>query len=479
MRSPLLCPSWTYPLVVCFLLSPTLCSTIICQSVDWEYEIEMEAKNIPAQLWITNDQELILNLKSDRPTNPGICNSLDKAIHLNAYGNKVKEIDLSFDHITKVLMPLNEELYLTNRFDYGTILSDDSSNENFIIEGLINENFYTQVKNYFTAVRSAEGFSFFKNAPEFMDYKMIWGNINQDLQYEKFELSLEEIRKEGLGITNNGIAPVQLDNGTWIIPVQYGEVKGSALSLDHGTLLGMKDNKLTWKFPQYLDEYNIQGLCKFQNTIGLLERPAHCGTHHVFIRLDSNGREISKIKIDHIESFSSVLMNKSTIVLVNKNEIFIYEHNGELRSKIYKEELNATKLNSAKWINETNFAITATRENTAVVYSLNIGSNNSQEEIIEQENSHDAFTNKPLILSAYPNPASQYINFEFKNLEDNRTLQLSVYTVSGELIMRKEISSRLYRLELDNITSGQYVYQIIDNTGENRSTIKGRFIKID
>jgi len=92
----------------------------------------------------------------------------------------------------------------------------------------------------------------------------------------------------------------------------------------------------------------------------------------------------------------------------------------------------------------------------ALIFSLNGNA---------QTNSAATVQNAARIVKFFPNPATTYINFEFRNLlEKNHTLQ--IYNFLGKKILDvQELTPRTH-VNLTNYTRGVYIFQVKDKTGK-------------
>lgn len=69
------------------------------------------------------------------------------------------------------------------------------------------------------------------------------------------------------------------------------------------------------------------------------------------------------------------------------------------------------------------------------------------------------------IVKYFPNPATTYINFEFRNfLEKNHTLQ--IYNFLGKKIVDLQELNTRTQVNLTNYTRGVYIFQIKDKSGK-------------
>ncbi len=63
----------------------------------------------------------------------------------------------------------------------------------------------------------------------------------------------------------------------------------------------------------------------------------------------------------------------------------------------------------------------------------------------------------------YPNPSNGIVNFEFKNSEFFKSLE--IYDIAGKIILQKEIYKNEESLDLSNLSKGVYLYKIIKQNG--------------
>ncbi len=92
----------------------------------------------------------------------------------------------------------------------------------------------------------------------------------------------------------------------------------------------------------------------------------------------------------------------------------------------------------------------------ALIFSLNGNA---------QTNSAPVYQNAARIVKFFPNPATTYINFEFRNLlEKNHTLQ--IYNFLGKKILDMQELNPRVQVNLTNYTRGVYIFQVKDKTGK-------------
>ncbi len=76
-------------------------------------------------------------------------------------------------------------------------------------------------------------------------------------------------------------------------------------------------------------------------------------------------------------------------------------------------------------------------------------------------------------LSVYPNPTSDYINFNYDGLPD---AEIEIYDIRGKFLRRENILSKEnLKLSVENYPGGIYFYNLVSNNGKVIST--GKFCK--
>jgi len=60
----------------------------------------------------------------------------------------------------------------------------------------------------------------------------------------------------------------------------------------------------------------------------------------------------------------------------------------------------------------------------------------------------------------YPNPANNIVTVEIDNLEKEKTVQFSLYDISGRLLIHNSFVEIKKTIILDNISNGLYFYSI-------------------
>lgn len=77
------------------------------------------------------------------------------------------------------------------------------------------------------------------------------------------------------------------------------------------------------------------------------------------------------------------------------------------------------------------------------------------------------------LISIYPNPSDNYINFDYEGESD---AQLELFNNVGKLLLSKEITAReITKISMEKYPSGIYFYNLVGNNGDVIST--GKFCK--
>ena len=76
-------------------------------------------------------------------------------------------------------------------------------------------------------------------------------------------------------------------------------------------------------------------------------------------------------------------------------------------------------------------------------------------------------TDKKQQILIYPNPASDIVNFELKNIDLEGNLIVQISDVNGRIVLNKTTEIRLINtLDVSNLTNGCYSLKIILSTGQ-------------
>ncbi len=67
-------------------------------------------------------------------------------------------------------------------------------------------------------------------------------------------------------------------------------------------------------------------------------------------------------------------------------------------------------------------------------------------------------------IKVYPTPAMDFVILEMEDLKDAD--RISLYNINGELIINQAIDGQKFRLELNDVPNGMYLYQIRNKEGQ-------------
>lgn len=79
------------------------------------------------------------------------------------------------------------------------------------------------------------------------------------------------------------------------------------------------------------------------------------------------------------------------------------------------------------------------------------------------------------ITRFYPNPATSFINFEFRNISE--TCSIQIYNFLGKKVYSQVITGSKITIPLDNLYRGLYIYQIKDALGNTEESGKFQIVK--
>ncbi len=79
------------------------------------------------------------------------------------------------------------------------------------------------------------------------------------------------------------------------------------------------------------------------------------------------------------------------------------------------------------------------------------------------------------ITRFYPNPASSFINFEFKNISEPCSIQ--IYNFLGKKVYTQVITGNKITIPLDNLYRGLYIYQLKDAFGNTEESGKFQIVR--
>ncbi len=103
-----------------------------------------------------------------------------------------------------------------------------------------------------------------------------------------------------------------------------------------------------------------------------------------------------------------------------------------------------------------------------VVYTTNTGANGSVVQGVQQPYEISIVTELEeaksinLTVTAYPNPASEYLILEVKDFEISNLL-FQLYDMNGRLLKNEKITSNQTKIVMNNLVSAHYFVKVIQN----------------
>lgn len=79
------------------------------------------------------------------------------------------------------------------------------------------------------------------------------------------------------------------------------------------------------------------------------------------------------------------------------------------------------------------------------------------------------------IIRLYPNPATSFINFEFKNISEPYSIQ--IYNFLGKKVYSQLVTSNKITIPVDNLYRGLYIYQLKDAFGNIEESGKFQVVR--
>jgi hypothetical protein len=69
-------------------------------------------------------------------------------------------------------------------------------------------------------------------------------------------------------------------------------------------------------------------------------------------------------------------------------------------------------------------------------------------------------------VTIYPNPASTEIFIKIPEFSDYRNVTVTIFDLNGRKVTEKPISSALEKIDIANLESGVYIFNITSNRGK-------------
>jgi len=349
--------------------------------------------------------------------------------------------------------------------------------------------------DYFSSLPIKEGFTFFSKPFDNFDFSYISiGTINKDLKIGYDSVSLKSIAKNNLGIVNVDTDPAFLSDETWIVPFQYGKIghEGISMTMDHGSIIGIRDSKILWEYPKSLSNGKVEAICSYELNVAMLISQGlnYC----LFSMVDQTGVELEKLTLNTQGAIiRDLLVTKKYIIVLGYNKILWYNKLGELIKEMDLLEMEISQANRSQLFGENSLICSAVKNGNAVIFKVifeetSVSKYNfsdkkdDEEEMFAAEISYSSIDNEMdnLVVSAsiYPNPTSSVINFEFEGKIDNEaTFEVYIFNSAGKLMFSEIINNNSAQVDVQDLEAGIYIYQIRSNSKNN--LITGQFVKVN
>lgn len=495
-------PSFSLFLSLFFILQ-FLPKSSEAQSIDWVYEVKDQVNTIPQFFWVDENGNGFYNVRKINPKNRGDA----------GYGGFLLMLDKDgkFKGTTYVrdckrvanLLPFGKDQFISSGFN---------CNKKPMVKDtrLINHKGKTIKKglafpgNYFANIWTGDRFSFFTKPTQKWSYTFITiGNIDKNLKITYDSIPLAPAAQKDLGIVNSYKDPFLSQNGTWAIPMQYGKISGKSngISLDHGTILGVKESKIIWQYPDTLSSFTLNNLSGYKNKIGALMKKNGFRTNDLFVLLDEDGKELKHFYFrPKTRSVKDMILTEKGFILLGQNKLLWYDYDGNLTSEFNLGEENLNNAWRMQLLQDGAIIISAKRNGNAIYAKINPAEEFLEEDIAleeepkfkeeekekeeeEEEESSISYSSiediseTTLSASVFPNPTSAFINFEFDVSSGNKgPYSLQIFDSSGKLLINKQFNENFHSIDLANYPAGNYVYRI--STTQDQKLITGQFIKV-
>lgn len=492
--------NFTPLIIIIFLLVNLISANCFSQTIEWVYEVKAKEKTVPQFFWVDENGNGYYNIRQQNPNNPGDANYGSFLLMLDSDGQYKRTTKINDCEKSIKLLPFGKNKLISsghnNSKDYSikdTRLFNYKGNTLKISEGAF-------PGNYFASIPTESGFTFFSKPTKGWSYTYISiGKVNNKLNTTYDSISLKELTKKNLSITNSFRDPALTPNGTWVVPMQYGKIdkEDNSISLDHGIVLGIKESKILWQYPQNLLNRSIESISVFEDKIGVLM--SSNGGYNLLVLLDQIGKELDKFKIRCKNSIiRDLILTEKQIIILGINNISWFDRAGNLIAELDLKKQGFMNANRMQLLNDGSIIFSARRSENAAIIKINLGNRKLKEPEPEKEiekelvddndNEADAkisygsidnqIDNTIISATVYPNPTSSFINFEFDTeIEDTRSFLIQVFNSSGQLIITESLNQNGQPINVQSLPAGTYAYRI--TTNEKRKLITGQFIKMD
>ncbi len=477
----------------------TFSNPIFGQQIEWVYEVEDQVNTISNLLWVDKEGNSLYSIIRINPKSPGTIGYGYYLLMLDKNGNYKRTTYVKGCKRSRRILPFGKDKFLS----VGKGCGDRSNNIRlYDYEGNTSKIGEAFPGNCFASAWYDDKFTFFTKPGDRWGYSfMAIGGIDKNLNTTYDSIDLSELKREDMGIMFGRESPVRTENGVWVIPTIYGEVKGQSFDPKSGFVIGVKESKIVWRYPKVDNHYKIHSVCEFENKIGAYFKNFDHPGPDVFVFLNKNGEELKSLNISQrYESVRGLAMTKDRIVILDQRFISWYDHDGDLKGQLDIAGLGFIHIGLMKLQRNGDVILTAIKNGNGVMIKITTNEKGKEQSTIEEEKgevveaeendlsesesqvSYVSYGSVDEVLeenivsaTVYPNPTSSYIHFKIDskvNKEEAFTVQ--IFDSSGRLVMSEITHRNNAPLNVQNLPSGVYIYRLKSRGSE---MINGQFIK--
>lgn len=466
------------------------------QNIAWEYIVDAPVRNIPADYWFDEEGNGYFNIRKQNPIHK---NQFDQSLYLLQLDKDGKFKGSTYVNnctSSALLLPFGEDQLLSSGYNCD---SDTSRN---VVDSRVFDcvgNVLAKGRgfkgNYFASIQTDKGYTFFSKPTKQFSYTYIsMGHINHDFEIRHDTISLQQVEREGLGIVNAYVSPMQMEDKSWVVPMNYGEVTGSQIAVDHGAVFGIKDAKLQWSYPDTLSAYKLKYISAHEDKVALYMRKSRNYDPRLIVLLDQEGNELHHFYFRPGFSARDLLLTEEHIILLSSHKMVYYDHQGNFVSEFDFNQKNYSRPRNMKVDREGNIYFVATKYGQSAIVKIGMNKpsidESSEDKTISLDTVKEAteriasvhfnkVSEQTLSVSVFPNPASVYINFVLKENRNSRgPFIIQIFDATGKPMHEDTFEGNRYELFLDRFISGTYIYKIIDTSDGNTEFVSGSFIKL-
>lgn len=456
-------------------------ATVDAQYLEWRYDLDPTTKGRAYTIWLDQDQNICSNYRTYREDGSYRGKGLFK-VDQNGQFKGIIEPNLCD---SQQFVPFGKDQYLmeTNYCDgYRSTLFDTKGN-------IVNPGEKLSLGKFATIIQPEGIYVFNRPLGNYENPYFNLTQVNWDFQIQESRIDLTPIQQGELGMTTAYVKPVRTENGTWILPIQYGERNGPGTSVDHGSLHGIRNGEVTWSYPDTLSHYTLEVMATHENKVAAIFKQTQNYRPKLFIMLDDQGRELGNFPFKQRGQIKAFALSEQYCFILTHFDLLKYDHDGNLHQKIKVYQDYGIQSKEMLMQDENTFIIVGhTDQGNGVMAKLKIEALPKNDVVIEEkeptqtipiaEASFEEVTEEALSVAAFPNPTSLFINFELKEgYELGDKFQIEIFSANGTLITKDEFPETRYELDVQSFLPGTYIFRIY-SIDRRHQIFTGRFVKI-